>query len=310
MPTGRTRAHWWRWWPFALLVLAGASRWMLEGARPEAGSTLGSKALGCTWAALLLLILSRRDRPRGDVSAKLRSALDWRALLAGALLLGGPASALLIGGELDAGDMAIALALTPVAVVIAAAALRRAAADGVPGRIWPALAAVAGLLLLVAEPSLRDARDDAAMLLAPALTGVGAALFCLEPVRPGEARRPGDGSRPCTAALAGGAALFAMALGLWWLVVGHRPVVALAAVACDGLVALLAVVALERVGATRWSAQFALLPLLVLLEGVVLVRPGVTGRWIAGLGLLALASVYLLLPPVDEPERGPAFVPR
>ncbi len=328
VPTGRARAHWRRWWPFVLLVLAGASRWMLEGARPEAGSTLGSDALGCAWAALVLLLWARRSRD-GPGRARLWNALDWRGLLAGALLFGGPASAVLIGAkELDAGGMVIALALTPVAVAIAAAAFGIASADGVAGRIWPGLAAVAGLLLVLPEPSLGAARGDVAMLLAPALTGAGAALFCATPL----ANTIQAGGLPApaaafprltaafprltaafprlTAALTGGAALFGVAVAMRWLVAGIKPVVALPAVACDGLVALLAVLALLRLPAARWSAQFVLVPLLVLIEGIVLARPGMTARWLFGLGLLALASVYLLLPAVDETEDAASFVPR
>ena len=308
---------------------------MLEGARPEAGSTLGSDALGCAWAALVLLLWARRSRD-GPGRARLWNALDWRGLLAGALLFGGPASAVLIGAkELDAGGMVIALALTPVAVAIAAAAFGIASADGVAGRIWPGLAAVAGLLLVLPEPSLGAARGDVAMLLAPALTGAGAALFCATPLantiqagglpapaaafpRPAAAfprltapfpRLTAPFLRP-TAALAGGAALFGVAVAMRWLVAGTWPVIALPAVACDGLVALLAVLALLRLPAARWSAQFVLVPLLVLIEGIVLARPGMTARWLFGLGLLALASVYLLLPAVDETEDAASFVPR
>jgi hypothetical protein len=328
VPTGRTRARWRRWWPFVLLVLAGASRWMLEGVRPEAGSTLASDALGCGWAALVLL-LGARGPHHGRARTRLLSALDWRGLLAGALLFGGPASAVLIGAkEMDAVGMVIALALTPVAVAIAAAAFGSVTAERVAGRIWPAVAAVAGLLLVLPEPSLGGARGDVAMLLAPALTGTGAALFCAAPlaytIQAGSLSGPEAGlsgptaalprataafPRP-TAALAGAAALFLLAVAARWLVGGIRPVVALPAVACDGLVALLAVVALARLSAVRWSAQFVLVPLLILLEGIVLARPGMTARWLFGLGLLALVSGYLLLPAVEEPEVGVSFVPR
>jgi drug/metabolite transporter (DMT)-like permease len=295
---------------------------MLEGARPEAGSTLASDALGCAWAALVLLPLARLSHDGPARLKLLRDAPDWRGLLAGALLFGGPASALLIGAkELDAGAMVMALALTPVAVAVAAATTGAARPDGVPGRIWPGLAAVAGLLLLLPEPSLGAVRGDVAMLLAPALTGAGAALFCAEPsaytIHAGGLPAPTAAfPRPTapfprpTAALAGGAVLFAVAVAMRWLVARIKPVVTLSAVACDGIVALLAVLALSRLPAARWSAQFVLVPLLILLEGIMLARPGMTARWLFGLGLLALAGVYLLLPAVDESEDGAAFVPR
>jgi threonine/homoserine efflux transporter RhtA len=84
----------------------------------------------------------------------------------------------------------------------------------------------------------------------------------------------------------------------------------LSAVACDGILALLAVVALARLGAVRWSAQFTLLPLLIVLEGIVLVRPTLSTRWVVGLLLLAVASVFLLMPPEPEEETSGRVLPR
>jgi hypothetical protein len=68
----------------------------------------------------------------------------------------------------------IALALTPVVVALAGRV------ESVAGRIWPGLAAVAGLMLVVAQPSLGDARSDVALCLMPVLTGCGAALLSSE----------------------------------------------------------------------------------------------------------------------------------
>jgi hypothetical protein len=60
----------------------------------------------------------------------------------------------------------------------------------------------------------------------------------------------------------------------------------------------------------RWSAQFALLPLLVLVQGIWILRPPLTLRWGIGLLLLVVASLFLLLPQVEDAEVGPAVVPR
>jgi hypothetical protein len=222
-------------------------------------------------------------------------------LLAGAMLFGGPAVALLIRGrELDAGSLTIALALTPVIIAIAASALGTENSDGIAGRIWPGLVAVAGLLLVLAQPTLGDARSDLALVLAPALTGVGAALFCID--QPATAPR-------VTSALIGATALFALALAETCFVTGSRPSISLLAVACDGVLALLGIVTLVQLGATRWSSQFTWVPLLIVLEGIVLVRPHLTAHWIIGLILLVLASVYLLLPQGDEPSSAASTVP-
>jgi drug/metabolite transporter (DMT)-like permease len=282
-------ARWHRWWPFVLLVLAAASRWMLSAARPEAESTLASRALGCLWAWLFALLwLGRRAS----------SFSDLRGMLAGAMLLGGPAIGLLSGGrDLDAASLTIVLALTSVAVAVAAAAAGTGS-DGVTGRIWPGLAAVAGLLLILPQPGVTGLRRDLLLALAPVLTGVGAVLCCA-PGTEGTARPPRVSS-----ALLGALGLFLLA----WLVNAsasrlygtHLPAPALLAVACDGLLALLAVLALSRLGATRWSAQFTLVPLLILVEGMALARSGLNTRWAAGLVLVALSSGYLLLPHQQE----------
>jgi drug/metabolite transporter (DMT)-like permease len=280
--TAWPRVH--RWWPFVLLVLAAASRWMLAAVRPEAESTLVTKAFGCAWAALLALLLLRGNR---------NDWKDWRGFLAGAMLLGGPAIALLVGDRvLDSESLSLALALTPVAIAVASAALGTSS-DGITGRIWPGLAAVGGLLLILPQPSLGDIRVDLLLFFAPVLTGVGAALFYAD-----RAETP----RKIAAALIGATALFTLALTTKSVIAGTKPHASLLAVSCDGILTLLMVLALSRLGATRWSAQFALVPLLILIEGMVLVRPGITTRWVVGLVLVALASVYLLLPHQDEDE--------
>jgi hypothetical protein len=70
----------------------------------------------------------------------------------------------------------------------------------------------------------------------------------------------------------------------------------------DALEAFLAVLALGRLSAARWSAQFALVPLLVLLEGLAMLRTAVPARVITGLVLLGIASAALLLPPAEESQ--------
>jgi hypothetical protein len=280
--TAWPRVH--RWWPFVLLVLAAASRWMLAAARPEAESTLASKTFGCAWAALLALLLMR---------GKSSGLKDWRGMFAGAMLLGGPAIGLVASGtEIDSESLSVALALTPVAIAVASAALGTSS-DGITGRIWPGLAAIGGLLLILPQPSVGDIRRDALLFLAPVLTGVGAALFYTDRAEP---------ARRIAMALLGATALFALTLGARSLIAGAKPHASILAVACDGLLTLLTVLALSRLGANRWSAQFALVPLLILVEGMVLVRPGITTRWVVGLVLVALAGIYLLLPHQDEDE--------
>ena len=266
---------------------------MLAAEYPEADSTLASKTLGCAWAALLSLALFSGRRKRGGARQASSPAVYGRSLLAGAMLFGGPAVSLLIHSrDLDAGSLTIALALTPIVIAIALTALEAKTSDGIAGRIWPGLAAVAGLLLVLAQPELGDARGDLALILAPALTGVGAALFCAD--------ADGCTTARAASALAGASVLFAVAGAETYLVAGLRPSASLLAVACDGVLALLGILSLAHLGATRWSSQFMWVPLLIVLEGIVVMRPQLSAHWVIGLALLALSSVYLLLPQGDE----------
>jgi len=289
-----------RWWPFILLLLVGASRWALSAARPDAASTLTSQTLGCAWATLLAFAFLFPKRNQAAPSPKTTRATTIRWILAGALLFGGPAIGLILpGASLDSSALTIALTLTPIIIAIASTALGSESSEGIPGRIWPSLAAIAGLLLLLVQPNLQNLRTDILLLIVPVLTGLGAVLFYRDhsPIIP----------RAATA-LFGACALFAVAL-LAGRLAGAHLTVSLLAIACDGIVALLGIATLSQLGATRWSSQFTWIPLLIIIEGIALVRPKLTAHWFTGLVLLILAGVYLLLPPSDEPTTETSPVP-
>jgi hypothetical protein len=217
------------------------------------------------------------------------------------MLFGGPAIALLVASrDLDASALTIALALTPVIIAIASSALGTESSEGIAGRIWPGLAAVAGLLLVLVEPSLGDIRTDLALVFAPTLAGIGAVLFCVGPPR-------ATSRIPTT--LLGASALFALASAVSFLVTHTRPSFSLLAIAGDGILALLGILALNQIGATRWSSQFTWIPLLVILEGIVLVRPDLTAHWFIGLILLIVAGGYLLFPQEDESHSETSPIP-
>jgi hypothetical protein len=308
-PGNQTTAQ--RWWPFLLLLLVGATRWAVATVRPEADSTLASETIGCTWATLLAFAFlalwpkpatsqPKSAPPAATPSAPSRPArLRW--LLAGAMFSSGPVITLFLRGhDLDASALTIALALTPVIIAIAASALGTESTEGIAGRIWPGLAAVAGLLLVLVQPTLGDLRTDLALVLAPTLTGVGAVLFCAD--------QPRTPSRIPTTLL-GASTLFAIALVGSYFIAHTRLSLSLSAVACDGVVALLSILALNQLGATRWSSQFAWVPLLVILEGIVLVRPQLTAHWFIGLILLIVAGIYLLVPQGDESTSDTSPIP-
>jgi drug/metabolite transporter (DMT)-like permease len=284
-----------------LLLLVGASRWAVSAARPAAESTLTSQTLGCAWATLLAFAFLLPKPQPATPRAKPSGAARLRWFFAGAMIFGGPAIGLLLPGhDLDSSALTIALALTPIIIAIASSALGTESSEGIAGRIWPPLAAVAGLLLVLVQPNLGDLRTDLLLLLAPVLTGLGAVLFCTDH----------SGSVPRTSsALLGATALSAIALATSRLVTGVHLSFSLLAIACDGIVALLGIATLSRLGATRWSSQFTWIPLLIILEGIVLVRPRLTAHWFTGLILLIVAGIYLLLPPGDEAAAETSPVP-
>jgi drug/metabolite transporter (DMT)-like permease len=254
------KSAWQMWWPFGLLCLLQGSRWMFSDALPGSGTTFASASLGCgSVAALWLLIVRPAPPARGS-----RSPLQ-RPALGGALLIAGPLIGLVRPGLVSGASFTVALALTPVVLAVAEAA--RHSGEPLAGRLWPGLAAIAGLLLLVAQPSLANPGAD---LLLPA-------------------------------ALLGGSVALAIAAGVNYAThTGGWPEMTGLASGLDAAEALLSLLALSRLSAARWSAQFALVPLIVVLQSIALLRGGLTARVIAGLFLLAAASAALLVPPSAE----------
>jgi len=212
------------------------------------------------------------------------------------MLLGGPLLGLVLGFPLEPNSLLIALALVPVVVGVAATGFGQTSSQSLAGRVWPGLAAVAGLLLLLPQPSLGNTARDILLGLSPMIAGVGAAMFCS---RGTEGRATGGRA---VAALSGAGMVFGVAL----LVAMAREHAAtgfsLLAAGFDGAISLLAIVTLARLGATRWSAQFALAPLAVLVEAIALLRPKMDVRWVSGLAVLAVATLFLLLPQADDAE--------
>ena len=263
---------------------------MFSESLPGSATTLGSAAVGCgSAAALYLLIL--RPASREQVSQIVRSALG------GALLIAGPLVVLLYSQSISPASITIALALTPVVIAVAEAATHHAS-ETLAGRLWPGLAAIAGLLLLLVQPSLANPAEDLVLTLAPLLTGCGAVLFCS--ARSGAWRVP--------AALFGAAAALGLGAGINVVTQAGAgpgnpwPQMAGLAAGLDAVEALLALLALSRLSATRWSAQFAIVPLLVLLEAMAMTPSSIQLRMIVGLLLLSLAATALLMPPSEEPS--------
>ena len=287
MVQAERRSAWHLWWPFALLCLLSGSRWILSESMPGSGTTLASASLGCgSAAALYLLIL----RPAGLARVKRSDLL--RSALGGALLITGPLISLFYPRAIAASSVTMALALTPVVIAVSEAATRHTS-DALAGRLWPGLAIIAGLLLILVQPSLSSSGQDVVLALIPLLTGCGAVLFCS--ARASVWRLPAALLGACIALGLGAVINFATHVGGW-------PEMAGLAAGFDALQALLALIALGRLSATRWSAQFAIVPLIVLVEGIAMTPVNIPARIIVGLLLLAAAAIALLIPPMAEPR--------
>lgn len=287
-----------RWWALAALCLLGAFRWRLADLWPESASTALSGSLGCATACLVSCTYAGLHRV-----SWLRLRAFLAAFCAGALMLGGPALVLLIGRHsIDESAFTMALALIPVVVAVVRPLFRETHAPELAGRLWPGIAAVAGLLLVLPQPSFESGVADVTLIAAPVLSGVGAAWL---------RSSRGASAWKVVSALCGATFLFLVAaIAAGELRSVNVQGIVLAAV-FDGLAAWLSVLALLRVGATRWSSQFVLIPLLIVVESVLMVWPGRDMRMWTGVVLLALSSFFLLLPPradaVDDlsiqPER-------
>lgn len=281
------RTRWQRWWPFGLLCLVAAFRWVVSESVPAAATTALSLAVGAFSAALAILSIAlarKLELPSRRVC--LESAT------AGAMMVCGPFAYLLFHDHnIDATGLTMSLMLVPVVVAVARPAFRHTEGAELAGRLWPGIVGITGMLLMVPQPSLANIPNDVVMVVSLLSTGIGAAWF---------RTRSGTPVWRMLAALAGAAVLFTVGIhGVSGTAVKGM---ALAAFLDGGLI-LLTVGALLRIGATRWSAQFVLVPLIIFLEGLALARMWrLEVRAIVGLGLMIFATVFLLLPPrPDDP---------
>jgi len=282
MTSKQSTLLWRRMWPFALLCVLASVFWLMLDRYSEIDFTLASDAAACGFLAILALVavlLLRRT--------VISRSQAMQSAIAGALVLAGPtAGSFLHASTLNPSSLAIALCLTPVVVGVAEAVTSEVGLSN--DALWPGLAAAAGLLLVLPSPYLGDWRNDVAMVLAPILTGIGCVLF----------RR---GQTPAitreTAGFAGAAAVFALATGIEAAALHTHPQISLAAMAIDAILSLLTLFALSRITAGQYAARYVLVPLLLLLQGPLLLHtliPLITWRNAVCAALLLAAAIKLL----------------
>ncbi len=284
----------------ALLCLLLAVRWMSAAAWSNTQPSRASEALGAVLAAAGLLVpvlVHGGVRSREVARSEGRRAERWpvAVVMAGALLFAGLNAGVAAGDASPKGtDLLIALALTPVVVAVVLV-VRGAAGDGLTGGdLLPGLLAPAGLLLILPQPAFGSAAATLILLGAPVSAGLGAAW--LMPHRSGMFP-----VRSMGFAL-GGAAFF---FGTLSLLPPHPQLstAILPAVMLDAACFVLAVGSLAGLGAMRFSALFAAVPSLLLLEGLVLERVRPTWEQAGGLVLLLIATVLLLRASAETDQR-------
>lgn len=284
MEKGHGASLWHQWWPFALLCLAASSKWLITDSWPQAGSTLASETVACALAAGLSLGLALKNRSRRPSETSFSSAA-----LGGFLVLAGPAVGILLQAHsLTPANLALALALTPVVAAVAEAAFGSPEQGLSTASLWPGLAALVGLLLVLPEPSFSNPLHDAVLLLAPLLTGVGCVLF-----RGSVAPRSVTWSS--TAAFASAGFVFGMGAAAQSIRQHAIPALDPAAAAIDFVLTVLTILALQRLTAAQYTARYVLVPLAILLQGLLLLHSATTARSVACAVLLAGAAVVLLL---------------
>jgi hypothetical protein len=290
-------SRWHQWWPFALLCLTASGKWLITDNWPQAGSTLASETVACVLAAGLSFGLRCAEKSRPPVETLLFSAV-----LGGAMVLAGPNIGILLQvPSLNPANLVLALVLTPVVTIVAEGAFGSSGFSAT--RLWPGLAALAGLLLVLPEPSFSNPLHDAVLLLAPLLTGVGCALFRSSATSMNVAWS-------ATAAFASAGFVFGTATIVQSIRQRAFPALAPAAVAIDFVLTLLSLLALQRLTASQYNARYILVPLLILLQGLFLLHSTATVRSIACAVLLAGSAVSLLLPKREDTRtESPNIVP-
>ena len=268
---------WHQAWPFAILCLLASTVWLLVNRYPEITFTPASDALGCTIAAIVTLAATLRTA-RPSLPETLRCGF------AGALVLvGSSAGIFLHAPSVDGGSLAIALSLTPVVIVVTNSALGNEEFSS--NRLWPGLAAAVALLLVLPAPSVSDLHNDAALVLAPILTGVGCVLFRRSTV---------TAAWKAVSGFAGAALIFGLGAFVDSFPQRTLPQISPAALAIDTLLFALAIVALSRLTATQYAARYAVVPLIILLQGPLLLHLMFTWRTVACMALLLAAAIALL----------------
>ena len=237
-------------------------------------SSLGTAAAAACVVCTLLGAIRHETIPP-------KSTVGHSALLGAFIFCGAQIALLLRPHDVGGSDLLLAASLIPVVIAVTLAATTEAGLSTVV--LLAGIAAATSLLLLFPEPRIHTLAGASVLVLLPVMTGVGAALLHT------------DISQSPLWSSASACAGTTLTLAVSHLLRAHRPLpISWQAVGLDVVTLLCTLLALRRLGAVKYSACFALVPIILLLYGFVVMRPGFTVRNVSGLLLLAASSVVLL----------------
>lgn len=270
----------WRW--FAILCLIASSRWIFENRYPEVGSTLRTEAWSCGILAVLTLaaaLAGKRRRPTLQESVRL--------MIIGGGLLAVPAFGVLLGGAAgDSFNRAVALCLVPVIVLV----LSGVWSDSAPSALsfWPGLVGLGGAMLVFPLMMPTNVFGYVGLLAPPVVVGA-ACVACRKIAKD----IPGEWSAAML--LAGGAIALVLMEARRVFGTDVAPMeFPWGAVAIDVVVSGFTVLVVLQIDAIRYASRYFVIPLLTIVEGLLILREGVTFRLCVGLALLVVASAALL----------------
>jgi drug/metabolite transporter (DMT)-like permease len=294
-----------RWLGFFALCLLWSSAWLVDSVWPSFLSPpLQQGVRDVVLAAVLGLAAFRRIAQAG-----LRKRPWGRLALASVCLLSVPATlAKAVAGVPDVTTSAL-FGLVPVAVVVMVSYLGPNAEDdtGSGDLLLPALLGMSGVLLLLpfALPDSWHRGGSDALALLAMLVAAAASVSMHRLMRGFAVSEAGVICAAANAAffpvvLAVSPASSGAALGPRWGAIG---VEAARAMVLDLPQFLLLLWLLRDLAPARFAARYLLVPLLTALEGFALMRPQITWRAIAGVGLVIFGSWKLMTG--DEREEEP-----
>lgn len=290
---------------FFVLCVLGASGWLVEGAW---ASVLPVAERECAHKAVIAVVVCAygwKGFARGHGRAWVRLAL------ASVCLLGVPAALVgIVRGGVSEVTVAELFALAPVAVAVIAAGVDAGRGEGVGQLLGPAVAGLAGVLLMLqfALPgSWRETRLEGVVMVAT-VVAAGASVWMYRLLA---GFRVGEAVVVCCTANAVFwlvvIAVMALGSGVGW--VGDLSWSGLGMECAKAVLFELPQIVLllwlmREVAPVRMAARWLVVPLLTVVEGYVLLRPEVTVRAVAGAALVVFGAWRLMASDGKDEEPG------